>query len=220
MLGFDDYLKEQFNREETIQGYLHDAKQFMEYLKQEDVNWQSLKERHIKNYNMYLKQKGYSEHTIARKNSSLRLFLKHLRKEGIMLHNPMEDIHQPLLKKREVKITEEEKKALEEKMKDEARDYLLYVFLVHEKMKVSEIIEMKWDKIDEQNSILYLTKKAKSVKNETIDLLKNWNKENKTGYIFQSKHGKKLSVNGVHFIIKKYLKEINREDLRPNDLAK
>lgn len=193
---------------------------FVEHIKQEDIPWQSVKERHIKNYNMNMKQIGYSDHSIARKNSSIRLFLKHLRKQGIMLHNPMEDIRQPLLQKREVQLTEEEKEQLAEKMKAEARDYLIYTLLSKEKLKVSEIIELKWEQINQQNLIIYLPKRAVSIQLDTLQVLEEMRTDEVGGYILKNQHGKPLSVNGVHFILKKYFKEINREDIRPNDLAK
>lgn len=221
LYGFEEYVKREFENEKTIQGYVYDANAFSIYIKNEGIPWQQIKERHITQYNTLLKRKGYSDNSIARKNSSLRLFLKYLRKQGIMIHNPMEDVRQPTLQKREVEWKEEEKKRLEEMMKKEARDYLLYVFLQYEKIKISEIVSLKWNQIDIQNHIIYLEKKAVSLKEETIQLLGNWKeKESEQEFIFTNRQGNMLSVNGAHFIIKKYLKEIQREDLRPNDLMK
>ena len=220
LYGFESYLETKFNNEKTITGYIYDANAFCEYIKKEEVPWQQVKERHIKHYNSSLKKQGYTDNSIARKNSSLRLFLKHLRKQGIMIHNPMEDIHQPTLQKRDVQLREEEKQRLEELMKKEARDYLLYVFLQREKMKVSEIVSLRWSQIDMQNHIAYLTKKAIPLQEETVALLKEWKTEEQEEFLFPNQQGKSLSVNGVHFIVKKYLKEIEREDIRPNDLTK
>lgn len=221
LYGFEEYLKREFENEKTIQGYMYDANAFSSYIKNEEVPWQQIKERHIVQYNILLKRKGYSDNSIARKNSSLRLFLKHLRKQGIMIHNPMEDIKQPTLKKREVDLREEEKIKLEEMMKKEARDYLLYVFLQYEKIKISEIVTLQWNQIDVHNHIIYFEKRAVSLQTETIELLKVWKEENnQQEFVFHNQQGNSLSVNGAHFIIKKYLKEIDREDLRPNDLMK
>jgi len=150
----------------------------------------------------------------------MRLFLKYLRKQGIMIHNPMEDIKQPQLVKREVELSKGEQMLLAEKMKADARDYLMYLMLVEEKIKVSEITKIQWRDVNEQSSIVYLPKRAVSLKESTLQQIKLVSEEKIEGPIFKNRHGKPLSVNGIHFILKGYLKEMNREDIRPNDLTK
>ncbi|PGK51617.1 hypothetical protein CN918_27885 [Priestia megaterium] len=179
-----------------------------------------MKERHIKNYIMTIKNEGVSDHSIARRCSAMRLFLKYLRKQGIMVHNPMEDIKQPQLIKREVQLSEHERMLLAEKMRADARDYLMYLMLVDEKIKVSEITKIQWKDVNEQSSIIYLPKRAVSLKDNTLEQLKIVSEEKNDGPIFKNRHGKPLSVNGAHFILKGYLKQVNREDIRPNDLTK
>lgn len=195
-------------------------KHFVSYIQKEEVPWPSVKERHIKNYIMTVRNEGYSDHSIARRSSAMRLFLKYLRKQGIMIHNPMEDIKQPQLVKREVELSKGEQMLLAEKMKADARDYLMYLMLVEEKIKVSEITKIQWRDVNEQSSIVYLPKRAVSLKESTLQQIKLVSEEKIEGPIFKNRHGKPLSVNGIHFILKGYLKEMNREDIRPNDLTK
>ena len=70
--------------EKTVKGYVKDIELFLHFLTHENIKLIQTKEIHIRQFNYSLKEKGYSEHTIARKNSALRLFFKFLRKQGAM----------------------------------------------------------------------------------------------------------------------------------------
>ncbi|MFA6711851.1 MAG: site-specific integrase, partial [Candidatus Caldatribacteriota bacterium] len=53
----------------------------------------------LRAYILYLKQKKYSDKTIARKISSCRVFYRFLMQEGIITENPAEYAHTPRIKK-------------------------------------------------------------------------------------------------------------------------
>lgn len=220
LVGFEMYLQERFDRTSTQKAYKRDAETFVSYVESEGLEWSDIKERHITQYNRQMKQAGFSDHSIARKNSSLRLFFKYLRKQGVMSHNPMEDIKQPSLESREVSLTREEKKRLEERMKKEDREYVLYTLLVEEKIKVSELVQLKWSDVDVQNGILYLPRKACTVQPHTIERIQKLPKREQHTAILCNQKGEPITVNGVHYLLKRHFREIGREDVRPNDLAK
>jgi len=175
----------------------------------------------IKRYQIMLTEKGYSNHTIARKISALRLYFKHLRKEGIMTHNPIEEIKQPILEKRESKMTMEEAEKLKELMKRDERDFLIFCLLFTEKIKLSELITIKQKDYNLHQGILYLQKRALSLQEETKRTIQNYLKEGENdSFLVKSLKGKPLTEPGAYFIVKGYLKEIGRDDLRPIDLVK
>jgi len=221
---FQLYLQERFTNQQTIKGYLRDASDFHLYTDTVCDSWELLKERHIKNYMLALKKEGFSEHSIARKSSAIRLFLKFLRKEGIMIHNPMEDIVQPPIYERQVTMNEKEQRELCELMKKDERDYALFLLLTLEKIKVSEIIELHWNHLQEENSILYSPKadSKRVIKEETLRALRAYRLTQENGELtmFLSRKKKKITVNGLHHILNGYFKQINRQDLRPIDLTK
>lgn len=195
---------------------------FLDFVEKEGVKISQIKEMQIKRYQIALTEKEYSNHTIARKISALRLYFKHLRKEGVMVHNPMEDIKQPMLEKRENKLTEEEANRLKDMMKENERDLLLFCLIYNEKIKISDVITIKHQDYNQSQGILYLNKRALSIQNETKILIEGKIEKQQSDELFlvNSLKGKALTEPGAYFIIKEYLKKIDRSDLRPIDLIK
>lgn len=196
----------------------------MEYLEKEEIKITKLKEVHVKKYNLFLSELGYSNHTIARKNSSLRVYLKYLRKEGIMVHNPMDDIKQPALTSRKPKIDHEKIKEMIKLIPDERkRDRLLLSLCYYEKIKISDAIELKWYNYKKDEGVLYTGKKAIILTEETkwlLDRSLDGSMEEKETNLLTSQHQKPLTNSGAYYIVKRYLKEWNQENIRPIDLWK
>lgn len=177
-----------------------------------------MKETHVKKFNLKLNESGYSNHTIARKNSSLRLYFKYLRKEGYMVINPMEDIKQPNLPKREHLLTNEDFLLIEEKASiDKERDLLLLSLAYYDKVKISEIIKLKRSSFDKQQGVLYLENRAVALSVKTKNILEQ-SQTNENNYLVVNQHNKPLSISGAYFIIKNYFESIGKPELRPVDL--
>jgi len=219
--SFKVFLEKKYEQEKTINGYLNDLKIFDEYIEKEKIKVAQVKETQIKRFMLFLTEKGYSNHSIARKLSSLRLYFKYLRKEGVMLHNPMEDIKQPMTKKRQVILSKEEIIKIKDLMKENIRDLLLFSLVVDEKIKVSDVLLLQVKSYHIQQGILYLPKKAVSLSESTNQLIKMYiqGKEAEE-MLLKNQHQKPLQEAGAYYILKKYLKEIDREDVRPFDLSK
>jgi site-specific recombinase XerD len=219
--SFKIFLEDKYEQEKTINGYLNDLKLFDEYIEKENIKVAQIKETQIKRFLLFLAEKGYSNHSIARKLSALRLYFKHLRKEGIMLHNPMEDIKQPMTEKREVQLTDEEVKKMKELMRENERDFLLFLLVFDEKIKVSDVISIQVKDYQLQQGILYLMKRAISLSEETNHYLKTYIQNMQPeDMLMKNQKNKPLSESGAYFILKNYLKKINRNDVRPLDLSK
>ena len=191
---------------------------FSEFLEKEAINVVKMKEAHVKKFNLYLHEHGYSNHTIARKNSSLRLYLKFLRKEGVMVHNPMEDIKQPKLTVREESFTEEDYQMLTKETMSE-RDQLLLALAYLDKVKVRDILSLKKEQYEKHQGIIYLAKKAVLVHPKTKVLL-DAAFENEHLYFVTNQHGKPLTESGAYFVFKQYFEKIGKPHLRPVDVFK
>lgn len=218
--GFENFLRERMRTEKTIKGYKQDVKMFLDYMEEKQIEEKDIKEVDVKEYIITLMEKQYSNNTIARKNSALRLYFKHLRKTGVLMHNPMEDIKQPELQTRSTEVTE----AIIDELLDIAeneRDKLMICLMYYEKIKPVDFLKLKKDKYDVENNILYLEDRVKLLQPQTKTLMLTYIKEKEEKEIlFINQHKKNLSPSGVYFIIKKYLKEIGREEIRPIDFTK
>lgn len=194
---------------------------FEDFIDKQNVKIAEVKEIHIKRYNIYLKEKGYSNHTIARKNSSLRMFFKYMRKQGLMKHNPIEDIKQPELTKKESSLKEKDIMELENIIKEggSERDYLLFKLANLEKIRLNELIKLKKEHFNQNQGILYLTKKAISLKDETKKMLEEYILSIDGDFLFTNQHNKPLTESGVYFVMKSYIGKIEKENIRPIDIS-
>ena len=215
---FERYLKEKIKNEKTIRGYVKDVESFLHAMDQGELKIGQVKEVHIKKYNLDLADQHYSNHTIARKNSALRLFFKYLRKQGIVTGNPMEDIKQPSLPKRQPEITSEEEIQMKELMQS-PRDRLLFQLLLHEGVKIPEVLTCTKGDYHEMQGILYLSKRAITISEDTKMLITEIPGDSDTLLVSGSKN-KPLTESGIYYILKRYFKAVNRPDLRPIDLVK
>lgn len=219
MDSFKSYVETRYTHPKTIQGYVRDVEDFLAYLTNEAIQPHEVKEVHIKKYQFQLTEGGYSTHTIARKMSALRLFFKHLRKIGKMERNPLEDIKQPIVEKREKKLSTQEAAEIETQIVANKRDQLLFSLLYREKIKLRDIVMLKKESFNEAQSILYLEKRALSVSPTTKTLMMERLVE-EGDYMIASQKGKPLTESGAYYIVKNLLRSIGREDLRPIDLTK
>lgn len=221
MKEYEDYINNKYENKKTARGYINDCKMFLEFIEEKNVLPEKTKEMHIMQYQITLKEKGYSNHTIARKISSLRIFFKYLRITKKMQHNPLEEIKQPMVEKREEKLSYKQWGELMEAVGDNERDKLFLTLIYKEKIRINDLIKINVEDYNKNQGILYLEKKAVSLESETKKML-DTHVEEKNGYdfLFNSKRGEVLTEAGAYFIVKSYLKKIGLEYLRPIDLVK
>lgn len=218
---FESYMDKKVLNAQTKDGYKKDIEQFVSYCKEQELETKEVKEMHIKQYVMRLKEKGLSSHTIGRKCSSLRFYFKYMRKAGEMVHNPMEDIKQPRMESQKQKVTEEMWETIIEPIQEEGneRDLLLMYLLHYDKIKISEIVGLQTEQYKEMQGILYLGKRAVPLHEKTKQVLDNYIKQVKTDYLFTNQHQKPLTKPGAYFVVKTHLKQAGLETVRPIDLS-
>jgi site-specific recombinase XerD len=139
----------------------------------------------------------------------------------MMVANPMEDIKQPLLTPRVADLKTTEMEELRALMVNNKRDLLIFYLHYYEGLKTSEIIKIKKDQYHQEQKILYLKQKAVHLHAETSELFDRISASLESdAFYFCNQHQKPLTLSGMYFLIKKYLYQIGRSDIRPIDLIK
>jgi integrase/recombinase XerC len=94
----------------TVRSYLNDLDQFDNHLKLQELpgNPATVVSHDIRSWIVALIEDGYSPVSIHRKISSLRVFYRYLRKEGLVRNDPLEKVVLPKMKKRLPAFIEEE----------------------------------------------------------------------------------------------------------------
>jgi site-specific recombinase XerD len=192
------------------------------YIQKRDIKAAQVKEKDIKAYIMDLKMRNVSNSTINRRNTALRLYFKYLRKQGVMMTNPYEDIKQLNLNKREQNISADDIKKVEDFIieRGNKRDTLLFFLSYYEKLKMPEIITLKKENYHEIQGILYTNKRAVLVSDKTKALIKEFIQQGNNEYLLVNQHNRTLTESGGYYILKNYFKETGIESLRPIDLTK
>jgi integrase/recombinase XerC len=86
----------------TVRSYLNDLEQFNNHLRLQDLpgKCEDIVSHDVRSWIVSLIQDGYSPVSIHRKISSLRVFYRYLRKEGLVTNDPLEKVVLPKMKKR------------------------------------------------------------------------------------------------------------------------
>jgi integrase/recombinase XerC len=86
----------------TVRSYLTDLDQFDNHLRLNDLSCdrEAVTSHDVRSWIVALIEDGYSPVSVHRKISSLRVFYRYLRKEGLVRHDPLEKVILPKMKKR------------------------------------------------------------------------------------------------------------------------
>lgn len=142
--------------EATILAYSTDFSIFLSYLEETGVELklESISKAVVRSYLLWLKSKGYSNASIARKANSLRSFLNYCVNEELIPSSPARDL---ALLKTDKKIPEylnkDEVKRLLETLNTkpgryQLRDKALIYLLIYTGMRRTEVINLDWDDVD------------------------------------------------------------------------
>ncbi|QST03080.1 site-specific integrase (plasmid) [Pontibacillus sp. ALD_SL1] len=217
---FAEWLKREQKNGATIRFYTKEADKLLSFLREEGILLAEVKEVHVQRFLDLCKSKGYSSHSVAKTSSSIRSFFKHLRNEGVMIHNPMDNIKQPKTTKREVTVSEQELDEIRQRLRN-SRDRVMFSMLTYERIRLNDMIRIRLDHFEPKQGIIYLDNKAYPLSECTKrDMVKHIEQEGITDYIFLNQHRKPLTSQGAYYIIKQYFIEIGKPDIRPIDLVK
>ena len=198
----------------TSESYCSDIKQFLEVT--DEFNSFG-----VGSFILFLQEKGYAISSILRKLSSVKMYMKFLKKEGLLAQNAHLDFEIP---KKDKSLPDH--LSLDEIFKmlncidisktTEFRNRVILELLYATGMRASEVIELKLNDFDENMGILRIFGKRSKQRivplhYEAIELLRKYLKDvrpalNKrdTDYIFLNRSGEKLTRQFLWKIIKKY----------------
>ena len=207
---FLDYLKYERNySDNTIIGYFLNNKKINTF---NNVDYYI-----VRNYINYLYEKKYNSKSICNHISSLRSFFKFLKNEDIIDNNPMILIENPKLEKKLPKYLyyEDLEKILNTpdiKTDTGIRDSLILELLYVTGIRVSELINIKLQDIDQSNHKIKITgkgnkqrivmygKKCQELLDQYLKIRFNFLKEN-NDYLILGVKGKKINDRVIRNII-------------------
>lgn len=202
----------------TTVAYRGDLEQFLAFLNSignPSVN--QLKSTHVRAWMSDMMQYNIAPRSIHRKISSLRALVKHLRKDGVIDHDPLIKITVPKTPKHLVKdIPAEDLKNMFERfpwneVENGERDRLLLLLFYTSGMRLSELVGLKTSDVDLSRNTLRVLGKRNKVRliplhDEGIDLLKIYVSTIEKGYLFTLESGEPLYPVFVYRLVNKYLK--------------
>ena len=218
----------------TINSYRKDILQFKNYIslkfkKKLDIK-NALSKDVFDEYLIYLYDKEYSPATLARKLSSIKSFFIFLEDEKIISSNPVKFLKFPKLQRKIPKTLNQEiiDTMLDNSKNLSLRDSTIIELIYATGIRASELINIKITDIDFNEATLRILGKgskeriipihnlalkliAKYWKNEIYNhnkLVKNKNIKFKRDFLFLNIHGKKLTRQGLWYIIKTISKKL------------
>lgn len=203
----------------TINGYLSDLENFLEYLNENDIReYSSVEYNDIRLYINYLYELNYNKKTISRYISSVRSFFKYLKRNHLIKNNPCILISNPKLDKKLPKYLnlDEINKFLNAFDMNNyicIRNSLILEMLYSTGIRVSEIINIKLDDISLLNKTIRIMGKGSKERivffgNDCLNLINIYlNKsypilnKNNINYLLLSKTGKKINDREIRKIV-------------------
>ena len=202
----------------TTVAYRGDLEQFLAFLNSlGNPSINQLKATHVRAWMSDMMQHKIAPRSIHRKISSLRALVKHLRKDGVIDHDPLIKISVPKTPKHLVKdIPAVDLKNMFERfpwneVEHGERDRLLLLLFYTSGMRLSELVGLKTSDVDLSRNTLRVLGKRNKVRliplhDEGIDLLKIYISKIERGYLFTLESGEPLYPVFVYRLVNKYLK--------------
>ncbi len=152
--AFLDYLiAEKKSSANTIAAYRNDLMQFLSYINGSDpqpppASWPAVQKQHILGYVLYLKERGYTSSTVARKMAAVKSFFQFIHHVGVIAEDPAASLDSPKVKKQPPKAISQAQveRLLAEPAKDHSpkglRDCALMELLYATGMRVTELVSL------------------------------------------------------------------------------
>ena len=217
---FSNYIKTKNYSTNTYISYISDLYYFYLFVKKDLI---SVKEEDIRDYLEYLDLKKESSSSVRRKISTFKSFYKFLYKNNYIDKKdyPMVKIAYPKAEKKLPKFIyyNDLLEILNESYKDSdgIRDRLIIEMLYATGVRVSELINIKYDDIDFNNRRIRVCGKGNKERivyygEYAEDVLKKYietHDKNKEGYLFVNSKGDQISDRGIRYIIDKIMNKLS-----------
>jgi integrase/recombinase XerC len=159
--------------EHTLQSYRHDLSRFIEFLKQQQVrNWEQVDAGHIRFFSAFLKRQNLSSKSIQRNLSACRSLFAYLNKEGFCKTNPAQAVSAPKAdRKLPGTFDADQLSALLDFAPSEwieYRDKAIMELFYSSGLRLSELVSLNWNDIDQRSGQLVVTGKGKKTRSLPI----------------------------------------------------
>lgn len=214
----------------TVKAYASDLNAVLDYFRftiDAGLQLNALSYALIRNYIAYLNTQGVSARSINRKMSVLNGFFKYERRNGRLLHNPLE-AHKALKTPQSLNIpfSEDEMEQLDVHWTSQNQDFsglrnrLIVESLYATGMRRAELINLKTVDLDVEQGVLKILGKGKKERlvpmigtlialfKEYL-LLKKMQFERPNVFLFTTDKGEKLYPEFVYRLVNSYLKEVS-----------
>jgi integrase/recombinase XerD len=245
LLAFLDFLQQEYKYSaNTTAAYKNDLNQFMNYLRKvhaEALNgWNDVTIDVVDSYVEYMKAQPYASSSIARKVAAIKSFFNYMFARGIITANPTAKVDSPKVQKRLPHILDKEdvkqllRAPAQRTTPKHLRDTALLTMLYATGMRVTEIVSLRLEDIDLENSLLYCPGKEDQVRELPFDestakilgdYLENGrpylvkDREQAETAVFLNHRGQQLTRQGLWLIIKAYAKQAKLDvDVTPHTL--
>ena len=217
---FTDFVRSKNYSENTIISYISDLYYFYEYIKKDLIK---ITEDDIREYLSFLNDKKDKASSVRRKISTFKSFYKFL-----YLNNYIDKKDYPLVKITYPKLEKKLPKfiyyndlldILDESTKDSdgVRDRLIIEMLYATGVRVSELINIKYEDIDFNNRRIVVCGKGNKERivyygEYAEDVLKEYmatHERNKEGYVFTNKNNERITDRGIRYIIDNIMKRLS-----------
>lgn len=218
--AFEDYLREEEKSSGTINGYVGDAKDFLEFYKK-DIR--DLKTKDISEFKDYLKMNKIKVTTINRKLVGIKQFIDFLNEYfniGITVKVKQEKVQQQYSLKDEELLTEDDylKLIRETEKAGDIRAKALFATLYYSGMRISEALQLRVDHVKNELKIIedikgkgnkyrdiYISNKLMPILKEYLAVRRQPYSSN-TKALFVGERGP-MTRQTAHSLIKKYAKK-------------
>ncbi|UKI36929.1 MAG: site-specific integrase [Clostridiales bacterium] len=154
---FDDFAEymhsERSSSNSTVQAYMRDIKQYMDYAKDNLVDVTKATRQNVLSYVMYLERSGKAPSSVTRAVAGIRMFYKYLLKQGKTRDNPVYRLKLPKCDKKlpDILTVEEVDLLLSQPSQSTfkgKRDKAMLELMYASGMKVSELVSLGVDDVD------------------------------------------------------------------------
>lgn len=216
LLKYEEYLKYELNYSlYTIKEYFLHINKYLDYLKKNNLEYEKIKKSDVIGFLKMLDEEKLSNKTIANILSSLRNFYDYLQDQNIVETNVFRLIKNPKIEKRLPNfLSYESMREIFDTLLDDtflnSRDKLIIELLYATGMRVSELVNLKYEDIDYNNKSIKVLGKGRKERivyfgSPCLKALEQYKKVNEfaSDYVILNKYGKKITTRGVELIINK-----------------
>lgn len=242
IFAFLNHLRVERNySDNTTAAYKNDLTQFLNFLQTEYAHvtqWAAVDETVLQDYVRYMKDQPYASSSVARKVAAVKSFFDFLTDREEIAANPAKEVDSPKVEKRLPKtLSTEDVEALlaaaaGEKSPKNLRDTALLNLLYATGMRVTEVVSLRLQDLDMDQSVLYCPGKDGQVRvlpfdEETHQILTDYLEEGRPHLakkkeqdaLFLNHRGQQLTRQGLWLIIKAYARKADlAADVTPHTL--